>query len=151
MERPIRHFVAAAAALGVVTGLAIFLGGTTPATSYIGDVLDLALLATAFFAGRQARREGRRPGWLGGLVGAVGGFLSGLGYLGVTLPVSRFHTVTTPAGLRETAAQQAAVANGVGAHVGAIIGVTLVLGLFGILAGTVGGATGQPPGSTRAV
>lgn len=150
MERPIRHFVAAAAGIGILAALVNLLGGATPAATYIGDVLDLALLAAAFFTGREAIHERRRPGWLGGLAGALGGFLSGLGYLGLTMPASRFHAVTTPQGVT-TAAQQAALANSLGAHVAEIVGVTLILGLFGIIAGTIGGATGQPPETSRAV
>ena len=95
-------------------------------------------------------RERRRPGWLGGLAGAVGGFVASLGDFGVRFPVSRFHTVVTAA-KTVTAAQQAAVANSVGGRVTELVVLTLVMGVFGIIAGTVGGATAKPPSRPNAV
>ncbi|MDA8198225.1 MAG: hypothetical protein M0Z54_02170 [Thermaerobacter sp.] len=150
MDRSVGQWLGVAAAVGLVASLVVWTLGAAPLGAYIGDVFQLALLVVAFLVGRRAIRERRRPGWLGGLAGVVGGFVAGLGDFGVRFPVSRFHTVVTAA-RTVTAAQQAAVANSVGGHLTELVLLTLVMGVFGIIAGTIGGATGRPPGTPRAV
>lgn len=150
MDRSVRQWLGVAAVIGVAASLVVWTLGAAPLGAYIGDVLQLALLVVAFLVGRRAVRERRRPGWLGGLAGVVGGFVASLGDFAVRFPVSRFHTVSGTTGT-VTAAQQAAVANSVAGRLTELLVLTLVMGVFGIIAGTIGGATGRPPGMPNAV
>ncbi len=150
MDRTVGQWLGVAAGLGAVASLVVWVLGAAPLGAYIGDILQLALLVVAFLVGRRAMRERRRPGWLGGLAGVVGGFVASLGDFGVRFPVSRFHTVVTAA-RTVTAAQQASVANSVGGRLTELVVLTLVMGVFGIIAGTIGGATGRSPGPPTAV
>ena len=150
MDRSVGQWLGVAAGIGVLASLVVWILGPQPLGSYIGDVLELGLLVVAFLVGRRAVRERRRPGWLGGLAGVVGGFVGGLGDFGVRFPASRFHTVVTAA-KTVTAAQQATVANRVGGHMTELVVLSVVMGVFGLIAGSIGGATGRPPGAPRAV
>ncbi len=143
MDRSVGQWLGVAGAIGAVAALVMGSWGAAPLAAYIGDALQLALLVVAFLVGRRAGRERRRPGWLGGLAGVVGGLVASLGDFAVHFPVSRFHTVVN-AGQTVTASQQAAVANSVGGRVTELVVLTLVMGVFGIIAGTIGGATGKP-------
>lgn len=149
VARPMAQWLGVALGLGLAAGLVLLVAGATSAGADVADVLEVALLAVAWLVGRDAKRVGRRPGWLGGLAAGLGGLIAGAGYFFVHLPTTQFKGETID-GVHISAYEVAQLSNSSAAHTGQMIEMALLMGLLGILLGSLGGAmagTSHRPGS----
>lgn len=144
MARSIAQWLWVAVALGLAAGLVVVATGAARVGTDVADLLEVGLLAVAWFIGREARRWGRRPGWMGGLAAGIGGLVAGGGYFFVHLPTAQFKAETID-GIHVSAYEVAQLSNSSAAHVGELVEIALLLALLGILIGSLGGAMARTP------
>ena len=131
------RYLLIAAAIGVLGLIVTLTLVGHPVGNYIGDLLMVAALVVAYFMGRDARSAGKRPGWMGGLVGLVSAGIMGLGYFFVHYTAADFKTVTAKSPLSPST--MAALANSSAARIGEWFTVAVVVAVLAIIVGSIGG------------
>jgi hypothetical protein len=145
-----RRLILGGAVLGLIHLLLVVLFpiGSAGAT-VIGFVMALAFLALAAFAGTEARRQGKRPGWAATLPGLAYAVPASGGAFFVHETVTQAKKLMADKGLAHgspsvTPAQLARLANSPSAHLVEFVTSLILVVVVSIVVGSIAGALRRP-------
>lgn len=148
--RSARAFVAIAVGLGLLGLLSSLLFHTSSVATVISIILDILTLSLAYLGGQYAKRQGLRPGWFGGLLGATYGLFDGISVFFVTITRSEMlknvHGDSLPKGSITAVLH---LYNSPSAHIVSVLTSMVTIGLFALIVGIIGATTYKAPKSGR--
>lgn len=124
--------------LGIVSLAINIVGMQHPQVANINWLLDVALLALAYLAGRDASKQGRRPAWNGALLGALYGLLVGLAGFFQHLTVAQLKAEVKPGVSTAMIQKFVDMENAPSTHLSSLLIGAVFFGLLGLIAGSLG-------------